>query len=92
MTRHARIIQNKKFAISLQYLKKETSAEVDFLHADKHDNLLQVDVMILMGMVKHSQSSQNSKFAISLQYLKKEVRDEVDFFHADKQPYYSNLY
>ena len=73
-----------KFAISLQFLKKEVSDKVDFLHADKHESLLQIDTMILMGMVKHSQSSQNSKFAMSLQYLKKEVRDEVDFFHADK--------
>ena len=70
----------------LQYLKKEVSDEeaIDFLHADKHESLLQIDTMILMGMVKHSQSSQNSKFAMSLQYLKKEVRDEVDFLHADK--------
>ena len=28
-----------------------------FLHADKHESLLQIDTMILMGMVKHSQSS-----------------------------------
>ena len=45
--------------------------------------MLQIDIMILMGMVKHSQSSQKSKFVMSLQYLKKEVRDEVDL-HADK--------
>ena len=50
-----------------------------FLHADKHKSLLQIDTMILIGIVKHSQSSQNSKFTMSLQYLKKEVRDEVDF-------------
>ena len=46
--------------------------------------MLQIDTMVLMGMVKHSQSSQKSKFVMSLQYLKKEVRDEVDFLHADK--------
>ena len=46
--------------------------------------MLQIDTMILMGMVKHSQNSQKSKFVMSLQYLKKEVRDEVDFLHADK--------
>ena len=40
--------------------------EVDFLHTDKQKSLLQIDAMILMGMVKHSQSSQNSKFAVSL--------------------------
>ena len=50
-----------------------------FLHADKHESFLQIDIM--MGIVKHSQ---NSKFAMSLQCLKKEVRDEVDFLHGDK--------
>ena len=84
MSRHAQITQNNKFAISLQYLKKEVSDEVDFLHADKHESLLQIDTMILIGIVKHSQSSQNSKFTMSLQYFKKEVRDKVDFLHADK--------
>ena len=39
------------------YLKKEVSDEVDSLHADKHESLLQINTMILMGMVKHSQSS-----------------------------------
>ena len=29
---HAQIVQNNKFAISLQYLKKEMSDAVDFLH------------------------------------------------------------
>ena len=92
MARHAQITQNNKFAISLQYLKKELSDEVDFLHADKHESLLQIDSMILMGMVKHSQSSQNSKFAMSLQYLKKEVKDEVDFLHADKHQSFLKVY
>ena len=55
-----------------------------FLHAGKHDSLLQIGSMILMGMTKHFQSSQNSKFAMSLQYLKKEVKDEIDFLHAEK--------
>ena len=59
------------------------SDEVYFLHANKHESLLQIDTMILMGMVKHSQSSQKSKFVMSLKYLKKEVRDEADFLDAD---------
>ena len=63
---HAQITQNKKFAISLQYFKKELSDEVDFLHADKHESLLQIDTMILMGMVKHSQSSQKFKKKLEL--------------------------
>ena len=58
--------------------------EVDFLHADKHESLLQINSMILMGVAKHSQGSQNSKFEMSLQYVRKEVKDEVDFLHADK--------
>ena len=58
--------------------------EVDFLHVDKHESLLQIDAIILVEMVKHFQSSQNSKLAMSLQYPKKEVRGEVDFLHANK--------
>ena len=65
MARHAQITQNNKFAISLQYLTKEVSDEVDFLHAEEHEGFLQVNTMILIGMVRHGQSSQNSKFAMS---------------------------
>ena len=39
---HVQITQSNKFPISLQYLKKELSDEVDFLHADKHQNFLEV--------------------------------------------------
>ena len=89
MSRHAQVIKNSKFVISLQYLKEGVSDEADFLYADKHENLPRIDTMVLIGMVKHSQSSQNSKFAISLQYLKRDVRDGVDFLQADK--YQSSL-
>ena len=82
--RHPQSIQNNKFAISLQYLTKKVSDEVDFLHANKHEGFLQIKTMVLIEMVKHSQSSQNSKFTMYLQYLKQEVRDEVDFLHVDK--------
>ena len=47
-SKHAQSTQNNKFAISLQYLKKDVSDEVDFLHVDKHRGLLQIDTMILM--------------------------------------------
>ena len=60
------------FAISLQYLKKEVSDVVHFLHADKHESLPQIDTMISIGMIKHSQSSQIAKFPMFLWYLKKE--------------------
>ena len=68
------------------------SDEVDFLHADEHESLLQIDIMILMEMGKHSQSFLNSKFALSLQYLKKEVKDEVDFLNADKHQNFLKVY
>ena len=76
--------KKKKFGNSLQYYKREVNDEVDFLHASKHENLLQTDTMSLMEMVKHFQSSQNSNFTMSVQYLRKEDRDKVDFLHADK--------
>ena len=60
MARHAQMTQNNMFGIYLQYL-----SGVDFWHAVKHESLLQIDSMILMGMVKHSQSSQNCKFVMS---------------------------
>ena len=60
------ITPNNNFAISLQYLKKKVSAKVDFLHADKHERLLQIDTKILMEMLNHSQSLQSSKFAMFL--------------------------
>ena len=43
MVKHSQSSQNSKFAMSLQYLKKEVRDEVDFLHADKHQSELQVD-------------------------------------------------
>ena len=35
--------QNNKFAISLQHFKREVSDAVEFLHAEKHESLLQAD-------------------------------------------------
>ena len=95
VTRHAQINQNNKFAISLQYRQKELNDEVGFLHANRHESLLQIDSMILMNMVKHSQSSQNSNFAMSSQHLEKEVKDfcwEIDFLHVDKPQSFAKVY
>ena len=41
------VTQNSKFAMSLQYLKKEVRDEVHFLHADKHQSFLEVNVNTL---------------------------------------------
>ena len=72
--------------MSLQYPKKEVRDEVDFLHAGKHQNLLQVDfnnlstkffykviLSYLMGRIKYSQSTQSNKLAITLQLLTNEI-------------------
>ena len=75
VSRHDQITQNNNFAISLQYLKKGLRDKVDFLHVNKDESFLQIDTMILMGMVKHFQSCQ---------YLKKEVREELDIFTCRK--------
>ena len=45
--------QNSKFAMSSQYLKKEVRDEVDFLHADKHQSVVQVDFNNLDTKVFH---------------------------------------
>ena len=49
MARHAQVTQNNKFALSLQYHKKEVRDEVDILHANKYESFLQVDTMIFDG-------------------------------------------
>ena len=46
--KHAQSTKNNNFAVSLQYLKKVVSDEVDFLHVDKDRGLIQIDTMILM--------------------------------------------
>ena len=49
LARHTQITQNKKFAISLQYLKKEVSDQVDFVYVDKQESFQQTDTMIFDG-------------------------------------------
>ena len=44
-----KVLKNKKYAVSLQYLKKELSYELDLLDADKHESLLQVGSIIFDG-------------------------------------------
>ena len=42
MVKHSKISQNSKFAMPLQYLKKEVRDEIIFLHADKHQSFLKL--------------------------------------------------
>ena len=77
---HAQSTQNTMFIISLQYPENEGRAEVDFLHVDKHQTILQIDRINLGGYDQAGpQIIQNCNFVNSLEYLKKEAKDEVDF-------------
>ena len=84
VARHAKITQNNKLAISLQYLKKKVSDEVEFLHADKHESFLQVNTMILNGNGKSFPKIAKQQVCNVFTITQKEVRDEVDFLHANK--------
>ena len=64
IARYAQSTQNSKFVICLQYLKKEGRNKFDFLHADKHENFLQVDPINLGG---HGQACPNYPKITSLQ-------------------------
>ena len=79
MVKHSQSSDNVNFAMSLQYLERPVRDEVDFLHADKHQSLLQayfntlgikvsnkLILLLLISMMKHSQSTQISKFGMSL--------------------------
>ena len=73
MFKYFQIPQKSKFAMSLQYLKKEVIDPVVFLHADKHQSMqinikvyfntlgikvsYNVVLTLLIVMVKHSQST-----------------------------------
>ena len=55
IARHVYITQNNKVAIFLQYIQKEVSDEIDFLHVvDKHESSLQINTMIFDGRGKTS--------------------------------------
>ena len=56
IARHVLSTQNSKFVVSLQYLEKEERDEVDFLHAEKYQTILQVDAINLGG---HCQACPN---------------------------------
>ena len=76
MIKHSQSSQNSNFANFLQYLKKEVRDEVDFLHANKLQNFLQIDfntfdikvsynviLLLLVDVIKHSRSTQSKKFS-----------------------------
>ena len=66
MIRHSQSNQSNKFAISLQYLKKEVKNGDQFLHADKHENFYNLALSFLMEVARHVQSTQNINILIFL--------------------------
>ena len=67
MIKHSQSTQTNKFAISLQYLKKEVRKRVHFLHADEHQSFYKLGLLLLMEMARYVQSTQNRKLIIFLQ-------------------------
>ena len=70
--KHSQNTQSNKFALSLQYLKKEVRYGVNFLHVDKHQSFYKL-TWFWMELARHLQSTQNRKLLIFLQYNKKKV-------------------
>ena len=67
MIKHSEITQSNKFAISLQYLKKEARDGFHVLHPDKDQSFYKWALSFLMEMARHDQSTQNKKLVIFLQ-------------------------
>ena len=65
MIKHSQITQSNKFAISLQYLKKEVRNGGHFWHADKRQRFYKLVLSFLTEVAIHIQNTQNRKiFAI----------------------------
>ena len=87
MIKHSQITQSNKFAISLQYLKKEVRNGGHFWHADKRQSFYKLVLSFLMEVARHVQNTQNRKLVIFLQYIKKNCRNYFAFYcdakHSD---------
>ena len=83
MVKDSQSSPKSNFVMSLQYLRKEVRDEIDFLHANKHQNILQVDFKILDIQVYYkvvlSLLMGRIKFAVSLKYLKNKLGMEFIF-------------
>ena len=60
------------------------SDAVDFLHADKHESLLQIDTMIFLWGWSNIPKVPKIASLQCLCNISKKVRDKVDFLDADK--------
>ena len=73
MIKYSQNTRRNKFAISLQYLKKEVRNRVHFLHADKHQSFYKFTLSFSAEVARHIQSIQNRKLVKFLQYREKKV-------------------
>ena len=73
MIKYSQNTRRNKFAISLQYLKKEVRNRVHFLHADKHQSFYKFTLSFSAEVARHIQSIQNRKLVMFLQYREKKV-------------------
>ena len=71
MIKHSQITQSIKFAISLQYLKKEVRNGGHFWHADRRQSFYKLLLSFLMEVTRHVQKAQNRKLEIFLQNIEK---------------------
>ena len=65
--------------------KKVVRDEVDFLHADKHQNFYKLELLLLMEVARHVQSTQNSKLVKFLQYIRKKSIAIAFVFYCDRK-------
>ena len=79
VSRHAQITQNNNFAIFFEISQERSRVKLIFLHADKHENLLQIDTMVFDGdgqaLSKFPKQKVCNVFTISiyLQYLDHQI-------------------
>ena len=66
MIKHSQSTQSNKFAISLQYLKKEVRKGVHFQHADEQ-SFYKLGLLLLMKVARYVQSTQNRQLVIFLE-------------------------
>ena len=78
MIKHSQSTQSNKFAVFLQYLKREVRNGVSFLHADKHQSFYKLTLLFLMEVVRHVQSTQGT--SIVIQNIQIFYRDPIMFF------------
>ena len=96
MIKHSQITQSNKFAISLQYLKKEVRSRGHFWHADQRQSFYKLVLSFLMEVARHVQNTQNRKLVIFLQYIKKNCCNCFVFYfdakHSDILPGFSHVH